>query len=111
MSAQAATVTIDQIVASLTRRGFYGGISFDDTQTQVYAVNEELGEVSRMFRRSLQGVELIDPTRLREEAVDVLIAAVCLAATACGSRLSDAVAEKLEHDEARGWRHNGTQTR
>lgn len=102
-----AIITIDQIIDSLHRRGFYTGPSVDAMQTQVDTVIEELGEVARGLRRYRQGVAGMRDAMLGNEAADVVIAAVCLGAATCGSQLSAVIAAKLEEDERRGYLHNG----
>lgn len=102
---------IDDITASLQRRGFYAGkVDLDAAGVQVWAVMEELGEVARMLRRHAQGVNGLNTTKLTTEAADVVIAAVCLLAQCAGEDASTVVADKLARDELRGWRHNGTPT-
>jgi len=101
-------VEIGQIVESLKRRGFYGGAyDIGGVEIQVHTVNEELGEVSRKLRRWKQGVEGLQVDELRHEAVDTLIAAVCLAANACGDDLDAVIESKMRSDEKRGYRHGG----
>lgn len=100
-------VTLDHVVDSLHRRGFYTGADIFAVQTQIFAVAEELGELSRMFRRLRQRGDNPGMDAIQTEAADVAIAALCLAACACGSQLSDVVAAKLEADEKRGVLHGG----
>lgn len=102
------TVTINDVVDSLVRRGFYNGsISMEDAQTQVDAVIEELGEVARVLRRWRQGVAQIDMPLLQSESVDTVIASICLASFICGDELNSVVLGKMQKDEQRGWRHGG----
>lgn len=101
--------TIDEILASLERRGFYVGLDHDRAAVQVLAVAEELGEVARKLRRDVQGVQAIDPVSLATEAADVVIAAVCLLGACAGDASWRFVDAKLKQDEARGWLHNGNQ--
>ena len=102
-------VNIDTVLASLANRGFYDHRTDQDgAVVQVLAVQEELGEVSRMLRRSEQGVADIDPIALATEAADVVIAAICLLGQCAGDASSRFVDAKLKADETRGWRHNGT---
>jgi NTP pyrophosphatase (non-canonical NTP hydrolase) len=101
--------TIDEILASLKRRGFYVGLDHDRAAVQVLAVAEELGEVARKLRRDVQGVQAIDPVALATEAADVVIAAVCLLGACAGDASWRFVDAKLKQDEARGWLHNGNQ--
>ncbi len=101
------SVTLEQVVASLERRGFYSGVDMVAAQTQIFAVTEETGESARLFRRLRQGVEAPDPRKLELEAADLVISAICYGATVCGSRLSEVVLEKMEQDEKRGYRHSG----
>lgn len=100
---------VEEIVISLARRGFTSGMlhGHEDQATQVLAVDEELGEVARMLRRIRQGVDAVDRQQLADEAVDVLIAATCLASMACGPDLGRIISAKLARDEARGYLHRG----
>lgn len=100
--------TIDDILASLERRGFYGGIDYEAARVQLFAVQEELGEMARMIRRNDQGVTGLDVTALASEAADVVIAAVCLLGATAGHNAWRFVDAKMKQDETRGWRHNGT---
>lgn len=101
-------VTITDIMRSLEQRGFYGGvIDLKGVQTQVNAVIEELGEVARILRRHQQRGGPLDLSTLQAETADVVIAAVCLGAMACGFWLPQQVAGKLAADEQRGFLHNG----
>jgi NTP pyrophosphatase (non-canonical NTP hydrolase) len=102
-------LTIDDILASLRRRGFYVGINHDRATVQVLAVTEELGEVERKLRRDAQDVQPVDPVALATEAADVVIAAVCLLGACAGDASWRFVDAKLKQDEARGWMHNGNQ--
>ena len=101
------TITVDDILASLERRGFYGGIDYAAVRVQFFAVQEELGEIARMIRRNDQGVTALDVTALASEAADVVIAAVCLLGACAGHNSWRFVDSKLRSDELRGWRHNG----
>lgn len=109
MPEQPNNLTINDVVASLIRRGFASdelGTPMEVT-IQVMAVLEELGEVARHLRRFFQGVApTLDPVVVPQESIDVMIAAICLANRANGDRLSGHVALKLEMDEQRGWRHS-----
>lgn len=100
-------MTIDEILASLERRGFYGGIDRNAAPVQVMAVAEELGEVARMLRRHAQGVQELSNTKLAIEAADVVIAAVCLLGLCAGSTAGGIVRAKCNADEYRGHLHNG----
>ena len=103
-------MTIDDILASLEKRGFYDPFLREwrtTTQTQIDAVIEELGEVARSFRRFRQGVDMIDDRLVEIEAADVVIAAVCLLGAVAGDRSGDVIRAKLEADEKRGHLHNG----
>lgn len=101
-------VTIGEVMRSLEQRGFYGGmIDLEGVQTQVDAVIEELGEVARLLRRNRQQGGPLDLSTLQAETADVVIAAVCLGAMACGFWLPQQVAGKLAADEQRGFLHNG----
>jgi len=110
-----APVTIDAILRSLMRRGFYvphdgtPGLEFNFQAliTQILAVQEELGELARAARRDRQDVGPLDWALAQAEAADVVIAAVCLLGAVAGEQSEAAVAEKLLSDEARGWRHAG----
>ena len=102
--------TINDIIASLTQRGFIAEPNFFDTQdvqTQVDAVIEEIGEVARLLRRHRQARQALDPTELATEAADVVIAAVCLFARSAGPNAPAFIAAKLTADDARGWLHSG----
>lgn len=101
------SITIDDILASLNRRGFYRGANSAAVRVQMFAVQEELGEIARTLRRDAQGVRGIDPLALATEAADVVIAAVCLLGAAAGDASARILAGKLAADEARGWLHNG----
>jgi hypothetical protein len=103
-------LTIDDILDSLARRGFYVGLDTDRASVQVFAVAEELGEVARKLRRDAQGVQAIDPVALANEAADVVIAAVCLLGACAGQESGRFVHNKMTIDEQRGWLHNGTGT-
>ena len=100
-------LTIDEVLASLERRGFYVGLDYDRAAVQVFAVAEELGEVARKLRRDAQGVQPIDPVALATEAADVVIAAVCLLGACAGRESARFVHNKAAIDESRGWLHNG----
>lgn len=101
-------VTIGEVMRSLEQRGFYGGvIDLKGVQTQIDAVIEELGEVARILRRNRQRGGSLDLPTLQAETADVVIAAVCLGAMACGFWLPQQVAGKLAADEQRGYLHNG----
>lgn len=110
-----APVTINAILASLERRGFYvphdGRPGFDANfqalLTQILAVQEELGELASGVRRDRQDVAPLDWAQARAEAADVVIAAVCLLGAVAGARAGEVIAAKLAQDEARGWRHTG----
>ena len=103
-----AGLTINDILASLERRGFYGGsIDRNKAGVQVFAVAEELGEVARMLRRHEQGVQELPPTKLAIECCDVVIAAVCLLGQVAGITSSGLLRAKLAADERRGYLHNG----
>jgi NTP pyrophosphatase (non-canonical NTP hydrolase) len=102
-------LTIDEILASLSRRGFYVGLDTERAAVQVFAVAEELGEVARKLRRDAQGVQPIDPVALANEAADVVIAAVCLLGACAGKESARFVHNKMVSDEERGWLHNGAQ--
>ena len=99
-------MSIEEILESLNRRGFYNGQSLDALELQVYAVQEELGEVARKIRRYRQGVEKIDLHELAVECADTAIASVCLVGAACGDDASDFIRAKMRNDEARGRLHN-----
>ncbi len=99
-------MTIDEILASLARRGFYAGIDHDIAAVQVLAVAEELGEVARKLRRDAQGVQAVDAVALATEAADVVIAAVCLLGACAGKESARFVYNKAAMDESRGWLHN-----
>ncbi len=101
-------MAIDEILISLERRGFYAGIDHDTARIQLFAVQEELGEIARMLRRADQGVQPLDVDALAVEAADVVISAVCLLGACAGGASSRFVDAKLKRDEMRGWRHNGT---
>lgn len=102
-------VLVGEIVASLVRRGFASGLveRHEDLVTQVLAVDEELGEVSRLARRIRQLVDVEDAARMADECADVLIAATCLASKACGPDLGRIIKAKLAQDEQRGFLHRG----
>ena len=103
-----AGLTINDILASLERRGFYGGaIDRNRAGEQVYAVIEELGEVARLLRRHAQGVAELQNTKLSVECCDVVIAAVCLLGQVAGITASGLLRGKLAMDEQRGYLHNG----
>ena len=103
-------MTIDDILASLSRRGFYVGLDTEQASVQVFAVAEELGEVARKLRRDAQGVQAIDPVALANEAADVVIAAVCLLGACAGTESGRFVHNKMVSDETRGWLHNVPQS-
>ena len=106
-------MTIDDILASLERRGFYSPHSGRDPwwngslETQIFAVMEEIGELSRGIRRDHQGVSKFVTEDAKSEAADVVIAAVCLLGAVAGDMSGDVIRAKLEADEQRGHLHNG----
>lgn len=100
-------MSIEEILESLQVRGFYNGQDIDALMIQVYAVQEELGEVARKLRRWRNGTERLDLTELAIECADVAIASVCLAGAACGDSISEVMRTKMRSDEARGRLHNG----
>ena len=99
-------MTIDDILASLEKRGFYTGINYNTAGVQVWAVIEELGEMARMLRRDAQRVMEAPAEVLAIEAADVVIAAVCLLGAVAGDMSGDVIRAKLEADEKRGFLHN-----
>ena len=99
-------VSLDEIFASLERRGFLDD-GLDAVQTQVFAVSEELAEVARMMRRHRQGVNNINHDDLRDEAADVVIAAVCLLWATAQGESNRIIRSKMAADELRGYRHSG----
>lgn len=101
-------VSLGEIIASLRARGFAKDeATFEDAMVQVMAVDEELGEVARYLRRVAQNRQMPDPVKLREEAADVVIAAVCLLYNIAGLEAAAAISEKLQRDAARGYLHAG----
>ncbi len=105
-------LTIDEILESLLRRGFYDPtqveFSWKETaQTQVDAVLEELAEVARELRRDRQDVVLAKKLDLAREAADVVVAAVCLLGAIAGPESSAVIVSKMAEDEKRGYRHKG----
>ena len=104
-------MTIDDILASLERRGFFDQAELfkwlTNGQTQIDAVIEELGEVARSFRRYRQAGAHIDRDAVATEAADVVIAAVCLLGAIAGYQSDSVIRAKLEADEKRGFLHNG----
>jgi len=113
-------IAITDIIKSLYRRGFApADHELTDEQAklavdiQFHAVVEELGEISRMLRRSKQGVDEVDRAMIAHEAADVVIAAVCLLRQAVNvaSDAEDVIAMKLAADEKRGYLHRGGQLR
>jgi len=109
--APARNTSIQDIMASLARRGFIQlhsiGYDADAMQTQIDAVIEELGEVARLMRRVRQRRDVLDIDKLAEESADVVIAAVCLLAQVAGDGAPLVIADKLADDDARGWLHSG----
>lgn len=103
-------VTISQIMLSLVKRGFLPAHALFDAaavQEQHNAVIEEIGEVARHLRRAAQRRTPLSPQTLTEEAADVVIAAVALLARCAGHEAEQAIAQKLQADEKRGWLHSG----
>lgn len=105
-------MTIDDILGSLERRGFFDQAELlkwvINGQTQIDAVIEELGEVARSFRRYRQAGAHIDRDAVATEAADVVIAAVCLLGAITGYQSDSVIRAKLEADEKRGFLHNGS---
>jgi NTP pyrophosphatase (non-canonical NTP hydrolase) len=100
--------TVDGILASLKRRGFYHPDYRTQHQilTQIMAVQEELGELASMLRRSMQGKQVPTPEDLQIEAADIVIAAVCLLGQIAGSKSGQTIVDKMRHDEEkRGYLH------
>lgn len=102
------------IVASLRERGFLPEAPIPSTlldiQTQLNAVVEEAGEISRHLRRHAQRGDKLDLHLLSLEAADVVIAATCLLWRVVGNSSWEAdlvIVEKLQADRHRGWLHSG----
>ena len=104
-------MTIDEILESLQRRGFFDEAEMfkwlANGQTQIDAVIEELGEVARSFRRYRQAGAYADRDAIATEAADVVIAAVCLLGAIVGWEADRVIRAKCAADEKRGYLHTG----
>lgn len=103
-------MALSEVLASLAQRGFLN-TSYElpyeqaGVEEQIFAVTEEIGEMSRHMRRVRQDVLEYDVESMALEAADVFIAACNLLRRAAGVRAAEIVRQKMAADELRGWRH------